>query len=525
LLHSKDFRFVQSGVNHDDVSGISIFRNANYTGGNGGSSANGGFGWTNTAQRIYSYIGENARSNEWGQSVVVFNKAPGTGSPISENCAHYAVGYKQARSDGQPTTFTFGAVSEVVDQTFNPTKGSVAHEFDVTVKGPNNTDVNNTRVGTYLAIRSETGTEGGNEVSLGHATVIFTGTHLKTLFNLQKIGGTVGNYFNFPDFKVSGTGVITNKSTIVARASGEANEAAKFAITVDGTEFGRIYVDASGHLNVAANGSAKVRLNTVTPSFEPLTDNTLDNGGPANRWNDTYQANAAIVSSDGRLKTSIVEFTDDELDVIGEVNIGIYQLLSSIETKGDEARHHVGVIAQQIEECFYARNIDVRKFGFWCSNPWMEMVDEIIEVEEPDTESFVNYRSAIVVRDGKAYEEIESFTEERQTFDNYLVFNDDGTPVMVPAVEAKYGQKLKDGHSGEQPDDYETVVIREAIPSYQKIHSVPKTKKVPKTVKVSRQKVDPITGEPIFQLSIRYEQLTMALIAWMKRELTLLKNK
>lgn len=521
-----DSRFTLDGAAGDeDVCQVSYFRTANYTGGDGGSPANGGNGWVNSVVRVINFIGENARANEWGMIARIENSAPGTGSPIPENAAMYHLARKIVRTDSTATGPTFGCVTELIDMTANPTRSSVSAEIDLTVGGTGNTDNNNSRAILHLAPRTEGGT--GNEISKGFYFTPFAGIHIKDMFLYQGFGGTCGNYFNMPAFKVTSTGNQECLSVSVNRSSANPADSAKLAVKIDGVEFGRIYAENDGSVVFAANGPAAVKLNYVTPALEPMSNNFVNSGSASKRWKDTYQVNAAIVSSDGRLKTPLRSFTDDELDAIGEVQLGLYQLLASVEEKGDDARLHAGLIAQDIEEKYAARGLDAGRYGFWCSDPWMETVEEMQPVQIDVMETYPEVREKIVLVDGVAVVEPETHEMQRQVYDYLPVTDADGNPVMLPAIPEKWEWKPKEGapEGTSDPAWLEKVIVREYQPERPRTHPVKRTETVMRSAKVERQATDPDTGEPMHRLSIRYEQVLIALHAWAQRELHRLASR
>ena len=49
--------------------------------------------------------------------------------------------------------------------------------------------------------------------------------------------------------------------------------------------------------------------------------------------------------------------------------------------KGDAARTHAGVIAQQVQTAMSDAGLDSSKYGFWCSDTWWEVTEEIAAKE------------------------------------------------------------------------------------------------------------------------------------------------
>ncbi len=79
-----------------------------------------------------------------------------------------------------------------------------------------------------------------------------------------------------------------------------------------------------------------------------------------------WTGQAIQTSSDERLKTPIENVPDNVLDAWGKVNFGQFKFLSDVDTKGDKARYHLGLIAQRVKAVFDAEGLDACKYGILC---------------------------------------------------------------------------------------------------------------------------------------------------------------
>ena len=67
---------------------------------------------------------------------------------------------------------------------------------------------------------------------------------------------------------------------------------------------------------------------------------------------------------------------------------------SSYEEKGNDARYHTGVIAQQVEALFKEEGLDVSKYAFWVKGVYYvdsegkELADEYGGTITPDIDAF-----------------------------------------------------------------------------------------------------------------------------------------
>lgn len=105
-------------------------------------------------------------------------------------------------------------------------------------------------------------------------------------------------------------------------------------------------------------------------SVGPSVDNIVSAGRPASRYSTVYAVTGAINTSDAREKTTPITIDDNILDAWGDVQLVAFQWLQSVAEKGDLARWHFGVIAQQVNEAFTKRGIDGVRFGLLCYDKW-----------------------------------------------------------------------------------------------------------------------------------------------------------
>ena len=61
-----------------------------------------------------------------------------------------------------------------------------------------------------------------------------------------------------------------------------------------------------------------------------------------------------------------------------------YKYKNSVASKGDNARTHTGVIAQQVRTALETEGLDCTKYSFWCSDTWWEKEIEVPAVEAAD---------------------------------------------------------------------------------------------------------------------------------------------
>jgi hypothetical protein len=107
-----------------------------------------------------------------------------------------------------------------------------------------------------------------------------------------------------------------------------------------------------------------------TVSWRPYADSTYSLGTGPQRWTAVYAVNGTIQTSDGNEKQQIAELDAAEMAVGRRIKglIRKFKFNDSVTQKGDAARIHVGVIAQDVRDAFIAEGLDPNKYGMFCSD-------------------------------------------------------------------------------------------------------------------------------------------------------------
>lgn len=107
-------------------------------------------------------------------------------------------------------------------------------------------------------------------------------------------------------------------------------------------------------------------------------DNGIDAGQSAVRYRVVYAATGTINTSDVNEKEQIADLDAAELRVATAVKTLIkkFKWKNAVAEKGDGARIHVGVIAQEVEAAFVAEGLDPAKYALFCKDVWWEREEE-----------------------------------------------------------------------------------------------------------------------------------------------------
>lgn len=150
-----------------------------------------------------------------------------------------------------------------------------------------------------------------------------------------------------------------------------------------GYNFVTTYYIADGvPMTLGTNEGTRIVIGRIPNFLEPSTDNTMGAGSGSYRFKDIYAGNAAINTSDAREKQVRPEGIEDAvLRAWAKVNYVQFKWLDAIAEKGEEdARWHVGVLAQEVKSAFESEGLDPFKYGVLCYDEW-PAEDEVLDQE------------------------------------------------------------------------------------------------------------------------------------------------
>jgi len=133
-----------------------------------------------------------------------------------------------------------------------------------------------------------------------------------------------------------------------------------------------------------------ITAGVISPADDDGTDNdnSVDLGKSAARFNDVYATNGTIQTSDRNEKQDIEDLTEAEerVAVAAKGLLKKFRWKSAVEDKGDDARIHFGIIAQDLQAAFEAEGLDAGDYAMFISTTW---TDE--ETNEEKTRMGVRY--------------------------------------------------------------------------------------------------------------------------------------
>ncbi len=137
--------------------------------------------------------------------------------------------------------------------------------------------------------------------------------------------------------------------------------------------FGSLFIGTS---NCGLHFTSQL-TNTILPcnARGDSNDNTISLGTPSRTLKDIYATDTTINTSDRNKKQDIQELSEAERQVATACKglIKKYKWRSAVAEKGDQARWHFGIIAQELEQAFISENLDPGNYGVF--------VKESVEVD------------------------------------------------------------------------------------------------------------------------------------------------
>jgi hypothetical protein len=167
----------------------------------------------------------------------------------------------------------------------------------------------------------------------------------------------------------------------------EFNAANTWRVVVGGSQ--KLLVNSAGvHVNNGSletqrlgSGDSGIYFDTSYDAVVPwrydtssFADNYLDLGKYNVRWDDVFATNGTINTSDRNEKQDIEELSEAEerVAVACKGLLKKFRWKSAVEEKGEDARIHFGIIAQDLQAAFEAEGLDAGRYGMFTSDTWTD---------------------------------------------------------------------------------------------------------------------------------------------------------
>jgi len=185
----------------------------------------------------------------------------------------------------------------------------------------------------------------------------------------------------------------------------------------DSTTVGSIGIQSSGFQIDGEPSHTGILFvaNAWQPKYNGSTsDNFVDLGASSVRFDDIYATNGTIQTSDQNEKQQIASLTDAEITAAKAISklFKTFKWNDAVTEKGDAARTHSGVIAQDVEQAMTDAGLNAGNYAFFISTTWWEADGETYDTAEEAPESATERN-----RKGIRYPQLLSFigaaTEQR----------------------------------------------------------------------------------------------------------------
>ena len=133
-------------------------------------------------------------------------------------------------------------------------------------------------------------------------------------------------------------------------------------MTIGTSDTGLRFVDSGNHIsphNVSTNAGR---------------DNAIDLGNSGGRFDDIFATNTSITTSDQNEKQDIASATAKELNVAKKLStlFKTFRWKDKVAEKGDKARTHTGIVAQEVQTAFKEEGLDASNYGLFTLNIWTD---------------------------------------------------------------------------------------------------------------------------------------------------------
>jgi len=274
--------------------------------------------------------------------------------------------------------------------------GSLSHKFSYNENGGELSLYDNAGVQATLIDQSNNTTRmlelvnGSNmEIGLGSANttghIQFKSAGFANAMRIDASGNllvgktSAGSSVVGQELRANGYNVFTRDGDTPLELYRKTSDGSLLNFTKDGTVVGSIGANLSRFYIHGSYGSGS-GLRFDNASIRPATstgtssDDTTDLGAASARFDDIYATNSTIQTSDRNEKQDIEALSDAEQRVAVACKglLRKFRWKSSVADKGDDARIHFGIIAQDLQDAFTAEGLDAGRYAMFISTTWTD---------------------------------------------------------------------------------------------------------------------------------------------------------
>jgi hypothetical protein len=276
----------------------------------------------------------------------------------------------------------------------------------------NTTGSNNTAVGAGTL---QANTTASNNTAVGYqAGYVTTGINNTFVGSGAGAANTTGLANCFIGRSAGAVVTTGTRNTIIGAYDGnngglDIRTASNYIVISDGDGNPRVWHDGSSFNMAATTPSGNYFIYTGT-AFYPSADNVCQFGASDKRLTTIFAVTGTINTSDANQKQQIRSLDNAEKAVAQSIKglIKAFKFNDAVTKKGENARIHVGVIAQEVHDAFVAEGLDPTRYAMFCSDTWYEIDGKSsVKIEEPFT---ADMQGAVkVTRLGVRYDQLLAF--------------------------------------------------------------------------------------------------------------------
>ncbi|WIA55156.1 tail fiber domain-containing protein [Sphingobium sp. WTD-1] len=119
-------------------------------------------------------------------------------------------------------------------------------------------------------------------------------------------------------------------------------------------------------------------VTVIEAGLRPAVDNGVALGAAGYRWSVIYAASGTINTSDAQAKCDVGAVPEALLDAWGDVQWRQFRFVDAVVAKGEDARWHVGLVAQAVRDAIDARLGEgaAVRLGLLCHDAWPAEAEE-----------------------------------------------------------------------------------------------------------------------------------------------------
>ena len=341
---------IQTG---NTVSGQNAYINIG-TGGSSGSSKTINIGTTSTSYHTKNInMGNSSVSSGTQSNITMYGTVLMDDATVA---ATHTIG-----GTTQTGTITLGRSTQT--QTINIGTGLVANSRTKTINiGTNNAtgSTTNINIGPTSSTATRAIAINGNTTLTGNLTVDGT-TQFDHMLTLKSDASTSGVYDQLVSIQAKGTSTTWY-------------EAARIATLGSGSAPSRMIIGQDNAAMTFFDGFGSRYIYPAHADTGVATNGVCDLGSYSARWKLGRFSSGTTTSSDRNEKRDIEELTAAELRVAVRCKplLRKYRRIDAYEEKGEAARIHFGIIAQDLDDAFTAEGLDAHRYAMFMEDTWYE---------------------------------------------------------------------------------------------------------------------------------------------------------